>query len=113
MRTISVARDFSRDPGPRYKWQGRFSGEAFRKEWLVPALKQESQIIVDLDGTTGYGSSFLDEAFGGLVRSDGFTASEIQEKLELISREDESYALECWEAIREARPDPSTRHGRQ
>ena len=30
-RVISVARDFSRTPGPRYTSQGDWSGEEFRK----------------------------------------------------------------------------------
>ena len=65
MINISVAKNFSVYPGGRTPEDGPFSGEVFRKE-----------LLIDLDGTRGYGSSFLEEAFGGLVRS-GFSSNEI------------------------------------
>ncbi len=63
--------DFSRTPGARYTDDGPFSGEEFRKGKLEPLFEDESdnsKIIVNLDGTKGYPSSFLEEAFGGLAR---------------------------------------------
>ena len=65
-KVISLAQDFSRHPGPRFVNQGPHSGERFRRV-LVKALSEYERIVVDLDGTTGIGSSFLDEAFGGLI----------------------------------------------
>lgn len=67
MTTLRIA-DFTRYPGGRYKKISRFSGEEYRDEHLAPALKEGEAVIVDLDGTVGYGSSFLDEVFGGIVR---------------------------------------------
>ncbi len=66
MKTIYI-KDFSKFPGPRYASLGEYSGEVFRDQYLIPALK-EGDIAVDLDGVFGYGSSFLEEAFGGLAR---------------------------------------------
>ena len=64
--------DFTRTPGPRYRLEGKHSGEEFRDDRLNPrfleAREQGRLLIVDLDGTSGYASSFLEEAFGGLVR---------------------------------------------
>ena len=69
---ISVVNDFTDTPGARYKSQGSYSGEEFRNEILYPkfkeALKENKVLTVDLDGGYGYGSSFLEESFGGLVR---------------------------------------------
>lgn len=69
---ISIANDFSKTPGPREKIEGDFSGESFREEVLEPkfneALKENRIIEINLDGTFGYGTSFLEEAFGGLIR---------------------------------------------
>lgn len=79
---ISVARDFSMVPAGREVVDGPFSGERFRQQHLFPALKTGNQVIVDLDGTLGYGSSFLEEAFGGLVRADGF-GREFLQRLQL------------------------------
>lgn len=47
--------------------EGPFSGEAFREKILRPLFDHfgKFQIEINLDGTNGYPSSFLDEAFGG------------------------------------------------
>jgi len=62
---FQVGRDFSRFPAGRFKAEhGGHSGEALR-EVLIERLKSEP-LIVNLDGTMGYSSAFLDEAFRGL-----------------------------------------------
>jgi len=87
--TISIAENFSRYPGPRYRKDGPFSGEEFREGYLQPALsaalKDGGIVAVVLDGVAGYGSSFLEEAFGGLVRS-GLSWQALQDHLRLVAR---------------------------
>lgn len=100
---ISVARDFTVHPGPRYERQGAFSGERFRKV-LVEALKKVQRLIVDLDGTSGFGSSFLDEAFGGLIRHEGMSREEVRSRVIVKSEMDETYAAEVEEAVSLAEP---------
>lgn len=95
---ISLARDFSRHPGPRTNSQGRNSGERFRR-LLVEKLKNADVITVDLDGTSGIGSSFLDEAFGGLVRREGFLADEVLRRVRVKSELDESYLVTIHDSI--------------
>ncbi len=69
---IKISRDFSDTPGGRYIAEGEYSGEAFREKVLIPkyleAIKEGKKLIVDLDGCYGLATSFLEEAFGGLVR---------------------------------------------
>lgn len=81
---ISIATQFSRKPGPRYRKQGPFSAEEFRETKLAPALRQciddGTLLEVVFDGIRGVGVSFLEESFGGLIR-DGFTYKEIKEHL--------------------------------
>jgi len=84
-RRIEVAKDFSRVPAGRHDDDGPFNGARFRRTLLVPALRENDQVAVVLDDTEGFGSSFLDEAFGGLVRDEGFTREELGRKLTLIS----------------------------
>lgn len=101
VHTLDVGRDFSRFPGGRYKQDGRFSGEVFRETLLLPALRREAKTRVVLDSTLGYGSSFLEEAFGGLAREHDITFSEFMEKCELVSedqlllREIQQYLLDA------------------
>lgn len=72
MVKISIANDYTRTPGSRYIYEGPFSGEDFREQLLYPkyleAIQGGDGMEVDLDGCYGYATSFLEEAFGGLVR---------------------------------------------
>lgn len=63
-------------PGPRYRDQGKGSGQEFMEDHLIPAFdkafKNKETLIVDMDGSKyGYPTSFLEEAFGGLARERG------------------------------------------
>jgi hypothetical protein len=90
MNIISVATDFTRFPSGRYQINGTTSGEEFRERFLIPAISNGIRTKVLLDGTIGYGSSFLEEAFGGLVRKVNLSADVILGVLEL---ETENQAL--------------------
>lgn len=67
--------DFTENPGPRYIRQDKIgesnSGEAFYlqilNEAFSQAYKENKQLVLELDGVSGYPSSFLDEAIGELV----------------------------------------------
>lgn len=67
---IIICKDFTDAPGPRFKTQGDYSGEEFREDLLIPkfeeSLKNNEKLIINFDGTFGYPTSFLEEAFGGL-----------------------------------------------
>lgn len=75
--TLKIAGKFPY-PGSRYKRLGPQSGEEF-KDFLFKSLEKiygvgfdenlDTIILIDLDGTQGYGSSFLEEGFGGLIRA--------------------------------------------
>ncbi|MBD5641877.1 MAG: STAS-like domain-containing protein [Desulfovibrio sp.] len=84
MTTINIANDFSLYPGGRYPEDGPKSGQEFRESFLVPLLQKDEPIRIELDGTRGYGSSFLEEVFGGLVRK-GFSPQMILSKIRLIT----------------------------
>ncbi len=102
-KTIDVGNDFSRYPGGRVRTDGQYSGEAFRDDFLIPALRNYESIEIIIDNVIGYGSSFLEECFGGLVRS-GFTPNELKKKIQIkFSRpEFEIYKKEIFEYIDQA-----------
>ena len=92
---IKISRDFSSTPGPRYIKESDIdnSGESFRQKVLYPkfqqALAENKKLIVDLDGTAGYGTSFLEESFGGLIRIEKMSYEIIMNNLEIVSNEEE------------------------
>ena len=97
-KIISVAEDFSRFPAGRFRSDGPHSGQAFKDELLLPALQRTGAVRVLLDGTMGYGSSFLEEAFGGLVRENGYLPGELEDRL-TIEALDSSLIKEVWEYV--------------
>ena len=99
---INVAKDFSRYPAGRYKSDGPASGEEFRENFLMPALKSKKSLTIELDGTRGYGSSFLEEAFGGAVR-EGYAPEVVKCSLKLITA-DQSLVEEIHGYIDQGQP---------
>lgn len=84
MVTIDIAHDFSRFPGGRYRSDGPNSGERFRDDILEPALRSGDAITLVLDGVRGLPSSFLEEAFGGLVRK-SWSCSDLTSRLHFVA----------------------------
>ena len=105
MTTIRIATDFSDTPLGRFPDDGEFNGTRFRDELLCPALKSNDEVVVDIDRVEGYGSSFLDEAFGGLVRKGYFSAEELSRKL-TVAYKDKDFKIYhdlIWKYIKEAK----------
>lgn len=103
---LNVGNDFSKTPGPREIWEGDFSGELFRNTCLGPAMKNaienDTILYVDLDGTAGYGTSFLEESFGGLIRHNNYTCNQLVEHLQFKSDEEPYLIEDILEYLRDA-----------
>jgi len=97
---IKISDDFSRYPAGRYRTDGPYSGEKFREEILRPILEKNEIATIDLNDVRGYGSSFLEEAFGGLIRA-GFPLKLIKRSFKFVS-EDRSIIEEIEEYISDA-----------
>lgn len=89
---IVAVRDFSETPGPRSRALGEFSGEEFREKMLEPAFKRALEdrigLVVDLDGTMGYSTAFIDGAIGELSRQyvrDGGAPNEFEAMVKIKS----------------------------
>lgn len=94
---VYLARDFSPTPGARSPEEGNFSGQEFREEHLLPAINLAQQngqkVCIILDEPTGYGTAFLEEVFGGLIRINKKTMTELEALLEFVS-DDEPYLIQ-------------------
>jgi hypothetical protein len=108
---IILAEAFSRYPAGRSPKDGPDNGIRFRQEFLVPALTKalqdpDGKVQVVLDGVRSFGSSFLEEAFGGLIRAEGFKRSDVERLIEIIAERPvyQTYKRLIQRYIREAKP---------
>lgn len=87
-----ICKDFSDAPGGRYIQEGEHSGEEFREKILLPkyeeAEKNNEILEINFDGCFGFGTSFLEEAFGGLVRN--HKKKNVLHVIKVVSVEDET-----------------------
>jgi hypothetical protein len=90
MKTITILNDFTDSPGLRHCDISERSGEEFYHMILnrafAEAFSAGQKLTVILDYTSGYASSFLDEAFGNLVYD--FTLKVVKEKVSIISEQE-------------------------
>jgi hypothetical protein len=111
METViySIAKNFSRTPGPRYVKEGPYSGELFRRDFFLPvlikAIESNSNIVADLDGTHGYGTSFLEETFGGLIRINKIDYDTIIKHIKFKSIEEEYLIEDIMEYLKQAQAE--------
>lgn len=101
MANTIYIKEFSVFPGPRFIELGDFSGEEFRDSVLIPALTK-GNVIVNLDGVFGFGSSFLEEVFGGLVRKGIPREQVVFVRDHLVSKDDPGLLSEIREYIDDA-----------
>lgn len=98
---VNIAKQFTKMPGGRYVRLGPFSGELFRNNFLVGPLRSGKTVVVELDGVRGYGSSFLEEAFGGVVRELHLDTTEAMRRIQIVTSV-ESWKLDVEDYIRNA-----------
>ena len=110
MKTIgyNIGRQFSGTPGGRFARHGPDSGEALLGvlcALLRRAIDAGDRLEVELDGTAGYSAAFLEEAFGGLVRSGMFNREDLRRHLHVHANDPlyetyrlsaEPYMAEAW-----------------
>ncbi len=105
MFKIKIAEDFSATPGARYYEDGPASGQEFfekiLKDKFESAISNNQKLTIDLDGTDGYASSFLNEAFRRL--SSAYDAETVWNNLVLISNEIPKYIQKIKKSIYDAK----------
>tara|TARA_R110001592_G_scaffold36589_2_gene123016 strand:+ start:8969 stop:9292 length:324 start_codon:yes stop_codon:yes gene_type:complete len=93
MITIDIPNEFTKTPGWRTYDDGPFSGQQFYdkllKERFEEAVSKNVKLKVILDGSNGYTTSFLNEAFRLL--GGAFGADVVWSRLVIISNEVPKY----------------------
>jgi phosphomannomutase len=105
MITINVAKDFTLIPGARNYSDGPKSGQEFYeillKRKYAEAIKEGVKLKVIIDGTEGYASSFLNEAFSLLGNE--FGANNVWNNLIIVSDEIPKYIEKVKKSVYEKR----------
>jgi len=101
---LCIAAEYSKTPGPRTRAEGKYSAEEFLDVLLLQRFDEAVQsgkvLCVNLDGGYGYGTSFLEEAFGGLARKRGIQA--VLDSIDFVSNEEPYLRDDVFSYIREA-----------
>jgi len=83
--------DYTTIPAGRYISEGEYSGEDCRNKLLSGMFKEAREkgvkMLINIDGLSGYPSSFFNEAIGGLAREYGIPYDSLWNTIELISVE--------------------------
>ena len=62
------AKEFSKNPGLRFRKLSEYSGEEFREDVLEKFFQSNTRVIINVDGIeSSLGASFLSEAFGNIA----------------------------------------------
>lgn len=104
---INMAKAFSPMPLGRYRSDGGKSGEEFREDILLPKIAEDMAagdvLVVSLDGMEALSGSFLEEAFGGLVREHGLAPADVEKTLQIKGdKHFAPYIENIWQYIRAA-----------
>lgn len=96
-----IVANYTEYPGPRYCSQGNSSGEDFYHDILntafANAIESKQKLEVILDGTAGYASSFLDEAFGNLVFD--FSLKVVMDNIIITSKQEPDWVKMIFEEV--------------
>lgn len=95
---VDIGQQFSRLPAGRKPDDGKFCGETFRERFLSAPIAAGKAVVIKLDNVLSYGSSFLEEAFGGLVRQYSYSPKALRSQITLDST-DPYLVDEIWHYI--------------
>ena len=88
METLKISTDYSEFPGGRYSEDGLGNATDFREKYLIPMLEKNRPFMIDLNGVVSYPVSFIDEAFGGLVRMKRYTSEQLMKLIKFHSTDE-------------------------
>lgn len=108
MDEIKVIRviDFAEIPGARHRTDGDNSAQEFFEDVVKPIADKEllqdrnSQLLIDLDYTVGYASSFISE-LAKLMSVEYKKAPRVQKRLTIKSDEDPGLIESFWHGFRQ------------
>ena len=80
-KRILIANDFSVYPAGLSEKDGHASAQLFRQKFLVPALNEYKRVEVYFEGVAGASTTWIREAFGGLITYEGFKHHRLVERL--------------------------------
>lgn len=99
---VNIGKEFSRYPAGRFPSDGKFNGQTFREKFLKEPLLKDQPIVLILDDAVDFGSSFLEEAFGGLVRVEKIAKDKIHGLITFVANQHFFVPDEIWTYVDDA-----------
>ncbi|WP_026803613.1 STAS-like domain-containing protein [Aliarcobacter lanthieri] len=97
------AKEFTPNPGLRFRRLSDFSGEEFRESVLERIFKEKKKITINVEGVeSSLGSSFLSEAFGTIAVKYGLETFNNTVKIDISTPKGRVTNTEMIERINEA-----------
>ncbi|MCH9664906.1 MAG: hypothetical protein K0U41_03560 [Gammaproteobacteria bacterium] len=94
--------DFAEYPGGRNIKYGPNSGEKFRREVLLPALRKHDLIEIDIARCYTYAPGFVDEITAHVIRAGFLTHAEYCRRISFVSdKENEFFIKDMFEKFRD------------
>ncbi|WP_050562575.1 STAS-like domain-containing protein [Pseudomonas sp. GM50] len=75
-------------PCGRFREDGPGNAQAFREDVLQPALATENLVTLDFSDLPGWGSSWLSEVVGGLLRDGTISKNDLITRLNVVATTD-------------------------
>ena len=102
---IVRVRDFTTLPGARHRGDGDGSADEFFEDYVLPSLNpvmkdKTGQLLIDLDGTLGYASSFVSQ-LAVRVKNEFESRRAVKKKIIIKSDDDRSQEERFWDAIKQ------------
>lgn len=97
--------DFTTLPGARHREDGDGSADQFFEEFILPTLKKalinkNLKVIIDLDGTLGYASSFTSQ-LAVRIKGEFNNKRSIRKLVSIKSDDDENQKERFWDEIKQ------------
>lgn len=106
LKIIKVA-DFSKLPGARHRADGDYSADEFYEDYVEAPLKEivvskkpRNLLLIDLDGTLGYASSFVSQLAVRILEACG-DKRKLKKIINIKSDEDPSQSEGFWNEIKQ------------
>lgn len=84
---FNITKEFSKRPCGRYKEHGNYSAERLREIILEKLNSSNDVLTIDVSGLSMFSSAFINECFGGMIRLNLISKSDLNNRIVFVTKE--------------------------